>query len=160
MQHRGLTTTFTHIHSNSWYVLLFLSTRIVQTSSVLPEECIHHIDNPAECPYCHQYDTHFAGQDPDQDTEEEKEERKRLEEHQQLAHNQRNAFFQDMQHLRQGTNNQHIVIVHNFSRSTLLSTTTKTISLWLMNEPREVEHDIEPFTSLLLIIWRITMRNL
>ena len=83
---------------------------------VLPEERIHHVNNPAGCPYCHQYNIHFAGQDPDQDTEEEKEERKHLEEHQQLAHDQRNAFFQDMQHLRQGTNNRHIVIVHDFSQ--------------------------------------------
>ena len=84
--------------------------------SVLPEERIHHVNNPAACPYCYKYDAEFAGKDQDQDSEEEALQRQQLEEHRDLANAQRAAFVQDMQHLRQGTNNRHIVIVHDFSQ--------------------------------------------
>ena len=84
--------------------------------SVLPEEHIHHINNPAACPYCCKYDAEFAGKDWDQDFEEEALQWQQLEEHQDLAHAQRAAFIQDMQQLWQGTNNRHIVIVHDFSQ--------------------------------------------
>ena len=116
MQHRRLTTTLTHIHSDSGYLSLFITIHCTHITSVLPQERIHHVNNPAGCPYCREFDTHFAEQDPTQDTEEEKQKRKQLEEHRKLAHDQRASFMQDMHYLRQGTNNRHIIIVHDFSQ--------------------------------------------
>ena len=88
---------------------------------VLSQELIHHVKNPAGCPYCCQYDMDFAGKAQDQDTPEEALQRKQLDDHQELAHDQQTTFIHDLQCLRQGTNNQHIIIVHDF----LQVTTTK-----------------------------------
>ena len=90
--------------------------RVTNMKLVLSQESIHHAKNPAACPYCHQYDMHFAGKDQDQDTEEEARQRKQLDDHRELAHDQRAAFVHDLQCLQQGTNNRHIIIVHDFSQ--------------------------------------------
>ena len=63
----------------------------------------------------------FAGKAQDQDTPEEALQRKQLDDHRELAHDQRTTFIHDLQCLWQGTNNRHIIIVHDF----LQVTTTK-----------------------------------
>ena len=83
---------------------------------MLSQERIHHVNNPACCPYCHEYDQHFAGTNPDNDNDEQQSQREWLEGHRQLAADQHAAFGHDRDCLRCGTNNRHIIIVHDFSQ--------------------------------------------
>ena len=85
---------------------------------MLANERIHHVNNPAGCPYCREYDNFFAGCNPDQDTPQQQHRRAWLEGHKDLANAQCAAFGRDRVWLQQGANNRHIIIVHDFSQVT------------------------------------------
>ena len=127
---------------------------------VLSQESIHHVKNPAGCPYCCQYDMDFAGKAQDQDTPEEALQRKQLDDHRELAHDQRTTYIHDLQCLWQGTNNRHNIIVHDFLQVTTTKHNFQAIFSWLMKELGEGKHDRLHCISLQLIIWLTTMRNL
>ena len=74
-------------------------------ASVLANKRIHHVNNPAACPYCQEYDNFFAGQDPNQDTPQQQQWQAFLEGYRELAHAQRVAFGKDRVWLQQGANN-------------------------------------------------------